>query len=115
IRARSTARKARDSTSATRSPGRCRTTSRSGSSASGRPSRLDAGAGRACPPGVSPFLRMLSVLRSGALQGIEAAPVTVEVDIAFGLPGFSLVGLPDSAVKEARERVFAALKNSGYE
>lgn len=58
---------------------------------------------------------MLSVLRSGALQGIEAAPVTVEVDIAFGLPGFSLVGLPDSAVKEARERVFAALKNSGYE
>jgi magnesium chelatase family protein len=49
---------------------------------------------------------MLSILRSGALQGIEAMPVTVEVDIAFGLPGFSLVGLPDSAVKEARERVF---------
>lgn len=58
---------------------------------------------------------MLSVLRSGALQGIDAAPVTVEVDIAFGLPGFSLVGLPDSAVKEARERVFSSLKNSGYE
>ncbi|HEX2612375.1 MAG TPA: YifB family Mg chelatase-like AAA ATPase [Fibrobacteria bacterium] len=58
---------------------------------------------------------MLSVLRSGALQGIEAMPVAVEVDIAFGLPGFSLVGLPDSAVKEARERVFSSLKNSGFE
>ena len=58
---------------------------------------------------------MLSVLYSGALQGIEAVPVTVEVDIAFGLPGFSLVGLPDSAVKEARERVFSALKNAGFE
>jgi magnesium chelatase family protein len=57
---------------------------------------------------------MLSVLYSGALQGIEAVPVTVEVDIAFGLPGFSLVGLPDSAIKEARERVFSALKNAGY-
>ncbi len=57
---------------------------------------------------------MLSVLFSGALQGIEAVPVTVEVDIAFGLPGFNLVGLPDSAIKEARERVFSALKNAGY-
>jgi magnesium chelatase family protein len=57
---------------------------------------------------------MLSVLYSGALQGIEAVPVTVEVDITFGLPGFSLVGLPDSAIKEARERVFSALKNAGY-
>jgi magnesium chelatase family protein len=57
---------------------------------------------------------MLSVLYSGALQGIEAVPVTVEVDITFGLPGFNLVGLPDSAIKEARERVFSALKNAGY-
>jgi magnesium chelatase family protein len=57
---------------------------------------------------------MLSVLRSGALLGIEAVPITVEVDITFGLPGFSLVGLPDSAVKEARERVFSALKNAGF-
>jgi magnesium chelatase family protein len=57
---------------------------------------------------------MLSVLYSGALQGIEAVPVTVEVDIAFGLPGFNLVGLPDSAIKEARERVFSALKNAGF-
>jgi len=57
---------------------------------------------------------MLSVLKSGALLGIDAVPITVEVDIAFGLPAFSLVGLPDSAVKEARERVFSALKNGGF-
>ena len=57
---------------------------------------------------------MLAVLHSGTVLGIEAVPVTVEVDIAYGLPGFSLVGLPDSAVKEARERVFSALKNSGF-
>ncbi len=57
---------------------------------------------------------MLAVLHSGAIHGIEAIPITVEVDIAPGLPGFSLVGLPDSAVKEARERVFSALKNSGF-
>ena len=57
---------------------------------------------------------MLALLRSGTVLGIEAVPVSVEVDIAMGLPGFSLVGLPDSAVKEARERVFSALKNSGF-
>ena len=57
---------------------------------------------------------MLSVTTSCALSGIDAYPVTVEVDIAPGLPGFTMVGLPDSAVKEARERVFAALKNSGF-
>lgn len=57
---------------------------------------------------------MFALIPSCALSGIDAVPVTVEVDIAPGLPGFTLVGLPDSAVKEARERVFAALKNSGY-
>lgn len=57
---------------------------------------------------------MLSVLCSGALQGIDAVPITVEIDISFGLPAFSLVGLPDSAVKEARERIFSAMKNAGY-
>ena len=57
---------------------------------------------------------MLALLHSGTILGIDAIPVTVEVDIAPGLPGFSLVGLPDSAVKEARERVFSALKNSGF-
>jgi magnesium chelatase family protein len=58
---------------------------------------------------------MLSVITSCALNGIDAIPISVEVDIASGLPGFTLVGLPDSAVKEARERVFAALKNSGFQ
>jgi magnesium chelatase family protein len=57
---------------------------------------------------------MLSVISSCALAGIEAIPVTVEVDVSPGLPGFNMVGLPDSAVKEARERVFSALKNSGF-
>lgn len=57
---------------------------------------------------------MLSIITSCALAGIDAIPITVEVDISPGLPGFSLVGLPDSAVKESRERVFAALKNSSF-
>lgn len=57
---------------------------------------------------------MLSVISSCTFSGIEALPVTVEVDLAPGLPGFTMVGLPDSAVKESRERVFAALKNSGF-
>ena len=57
---------------------------------------------------------MLSVITSCALSGLDAYPVTVEVDLAPGLPGFTMVGLPDSAVRESRERVFAALKNSGF-
>lgn len=51
---------------------------------------------------------------SAALLGIEAVKVGVEVDIAGGLPGLVVVGLPDSAVQEARERVRVALKNSGF-
>ena len=50
---------------------------------------------------------------SGAVLGLDAYPVEVEVDIANGLPAFSIVGLPDAAVKESKERVQAALKNSG--
>ncbi|MEO7426781.1 MAG: YifB family Mg chelatase-like AAA ATPase, partial [Fibrobacteria bacterium] len=57
---------------------------------------------------------MLALINTCALAGIDAYRITVEVDITSGLPGFNLVGLPDSAVKEARERVFAALKNSGF-
>ncbi len=57
---------------------------------------------------------MISLIGTCAIAGIDAYPITVEVDIASGLPGFTMVGLPDSAVKEARERVFAALKNSGF-
>ncbi len=58
---------------------------------------------------------MLSKINSFGLLGITGYPVSVEVDISGGLPAFELVGLPDAAVKEARERVRSALKNSGYE
>jgi magnesium chelatase family protein len=52
---------------------------------------------------------------SCALWGLEAALVTVEVDVANGLPAFQIVGLPDAAVSESRERVRAAIRNSGFE
>src|SRR5215211_2516732 len=52
--------------------------------------------------------------RSLSLFGIDAVPVEVEVDVSAGLPGFSIVGLPDAAVQEARERVRVAISNNGY-
>lgn len=52
---------------------------------------------------------------SFALQGIEGYPVQVEVDVSGGLPGLTIVGLPDAAVSEARERVRTAVRNSGLE
>lgn len=58
---------------------------------------------------------MLARLRSAATVGIEAYLVEVEVDLANGLPFFATVGLPQGAVKEGRERVSAALVNSGYQ
>ncbi len=57
----------------------------------------------------------LAVLRSRALSGMEAAEVTVEVHLAGGLPTFTLVGLPDTEVKEARDRVRAAIQNCRFE
>ena len=57
----------------------------------------------------------LSLVRSRALLGLEARPVCVEVHLANGLPSFTLVGLADTEVKEARERVRAAIQNSGLE
>lgn len=57
----------------------------------------------------------LAVVRSRSLSGMFAPEVTVEVHLANGLPAFTLVGLPDTEVKEARERVRAAIKNSNYE
>ncbi len=57
----------------------------------------------------------LSLVRSRALLGLEAASVTVEVHLANGLPSFTLVGLADVEVKEARERVRCAIQNSGLE
>jgi magnesium chelatase family protein len=55
----------------------------------------------------------LAVIRSRALDGLSAPEVTVEVHLANGLPSFTLVGLADTEVKEARERVRAAIQNSG--
>ncbi len=56
---------------------------------------------------------MYSKITTGALIGIHAIPVTVEADIAAGLPAFSMVGSPGSEVRESRDRVWAALKNVG--
>ncbi len=57
---------------------------------------------------------MLARVFSCALIGLEGALVEVEVDISPGLPSFTIVGLPDAAVQEARERVRAAIRNSGF-
>jgi magnesium chelatase family protein len=57
----------------------------------------------------------LAVVHSRALAGLEAPPVAVEVHLAGGLPAFNLVGLPDTEVKESRERVRAALQNAQFE
>ena len=57
---------------------------------------------------------MLARVYTASLLGLTARPITVEVDLARGLPTFHLVGLPDGAVRESRERVAAALKNSGF-
>lgn len=58
--------------------------------------------------------RLLAKIRSFALSGINGFEVAVEVNLAHGLPTFEVVGLPDAAVKESRERVRTALKNSGF-
>ena len=57
---------------------------------------------------------MLARVLSGAVLGIDAYLVTVEADVASGLPNFTTVGLPQGAVKEGRERVIAAVQNSGH-
>jgi magnesium chelatase family protein len=58
---------------------------------------------------------MLARVRSAAVIGIEAFPVTIEVDVSYGLPGFTVVGLPDAIVRESRDRIRSAIRNSGYE
>jgi len=57
----------------------------------------------------------LAVLYSRALSGMEAALVTVEVHLAGGLPQFTIVGLPETEVKESKDRVRAALQNCQFE
>ncbi len=58
---------------------------------------------------------MLAKVQTGAIIGLDGAVVEVETDISSGLPVFNVVGLPDAAVQEARERVRAAIRNSGAE
>ena len=58
---------------------------------------------------------MLASLLSATLNGLDGRSIRVEVDVAPGLPGFTIVGLADTALQEARERVRGAIRNSGYE
>ena len=58
---------------------------------------------------------MLARVRSAAVFGIEAFPVSIEVDISFGLPGLTIVGLPDASVRESRDRIRSAVRNSGFD
>jgi magnesium chelatase family protein len=59
--------------------------------------------------------RVLATIFSATIAGLEGRVVRVEVDVAPGLPGFTIVGLPDAALQEARERVRGAIRNSGFE
>ena len=58
---------------------------------------------------------MISFAYSAAVNGIDACIIEVETYISSGMPVFSIVGLLDAAVKESKDRVFAALKNSGFD
>lgn len=66
-------------------------------------------------PATGTVAGMLATAQTFTLDGIEARAVRVEVDVRRGLPSFSVVGLPDAAVREARERVRAAISNCGFE
>lgn len=57
----------------------------------------------------------LAIVHSRAQEGVAAPPVTVEVHLSGGLPGTSIVGLPETAVKEARDRVRVAIQNAQLE
>src|SRR5574337_862266 len=57
---------------------------------------------------------MLARVLSAAVAGIEASLVSVEVDVTAGLPAFTMVGLPDSTIRESRDRVRSAIRNAGY-
>ena len=57
---------------------------------------------------------VLASLRSAAVFGVDAYPVQIQVDVSFGLPHFTMVGLPDATVRESRDRVRSAIKNSGF-
>lgn len=58
---------------------------------------------------------MLSIVKSMSLQGLDGILVDVQVDVSAGMPNFDVVGLPDTTVRESKERVRTAIKNSGFE
>ena len=55
---------------------------------------------------------MLATIQSATVVGLTAIPVTVEVDVADGLPGVTIVGLPDATVRKSKERILSAIKNT---
>src|SRR5687767_6133632 len=67
------------------------------------------------PPVLAAEVSVLASLRSAAVFGVDAYPVLVEVDVAFGFPHFTMVGLPDASVRESRDRVRSAIRNCGFE
>jgi magnesium chelatase family protein len=78
----------------------------------GPPKNLESG----YSPGRTPWeLVVLASIPSATLHGVDGRPVTVEVHISGGLPGFNVVGLPDAAVRESRDRVRAAITSSGLQ
>src|SRR5690349_23328239 len=79
------------------------------------PARIRHEAGRSLRDRGHSVAVVLASLTTFALKGIDSLRVTVEVDVRQGLPSFSIVGLGDRAVREARERVRAAVQNSGFE
>ena len=58
---------------------------------------------------------MLSIIKSMSLVGLEGYLISVQVDVAGGMPSWEIVGLPDASIRESKERVKTAIKNSGYE
>lgn len=58
---------------------------------------------------------MLAITKSIALQGLDGYLISIQVDISAGMPHFEIVGLPDTSVRESKERVKTAIKNSGAE
>ena len=59
-------------------------------------------------------LRMLSIVKTVSLQGLTGYIIDVQVDVSAGLPGFEIVGLPDVSIRESKERVKTAIRNSGF-
>ena len=93
-----------------RSPGRFAVTTRNGDGRDHAATLRLPGCGATALPST-----MLARIRSAAVLGVDAYMVDVEIDIANGLPTFATVGLPQGAVKEARERVYAAIANADLE